>query len=226
MKLLLLPFAASFLCLGALRADTIIVEKIEGVGQAGEMTMKMKDNKSRIDIPPAVSMITDKDTGDMITIMHAQKVYMKMSGAATKALIEQVRKATPGGDTPPKLTATGKKEKINGYDTEEYTTSIGAMKMSYWVAPNYPDYKSVLSEMMKFQKGSLSSVTKGMAPAAEDFTGMPIRTRMDNGARTTTTTLVSVTSGTVDPKEFNIPDGYKELPMPSFGAPPAAAKTP
>ncbi len=214
-RALLLLFIAAAWAVSA-RADLIVVQKVESHGQTSEVTMQMKDNRSRTDISAAMSMITNKDTGDMVTLMHSQKIYMKISGAATKALIDEVKKAASGGNTPPKLQPTGKKQKINGFETEEYTTSFGAMKMNYWIARNYPEYKGILAQMMKFQRGSLSAVTKGMAPAAEDFPGMPIRTEMEAAGRDTVMTLVSVSQAAVDPKVFEIPADYKEVAMPSF----------
>ena len=217
MKRLLL--AACLLWMVAAHADLVIVQKVESKGQSGDMTLTMKDSKSRADISPAVSMITDKDTGDMITLMHSKKLFMRIPGAATKALIEQARKATPGADSPPKLTPTGRKEKINGYETEEYSANIGQVKVSYWIARNYPGYADILAQMMKFQRGSLSAITRGMAPAAEDFPGMPIRTEMESEGLKTTTTVVSISQAPVDSKNFEIPADYKELPMPSFNTP-------
>jgi hypothetical protein len=56
-------------------------------------------------------------------------------------------------------------------------------------------------------------------PASSDFPGMIVKTEIKMGQKTITTTIVSVKEENVDPKEFEIPEDYKELPAPSFSAP-------
>ena len=74
----LLLFAAS------LRADTVIVQKVEGAGQFSEMTVKLKNGKALMEVAPQISTIYDSGTGDVITIMHAQKMYVKLPAATAK----------------------------------------------------------------------------------------------------------------------------------------------
>lgn len=74
------------------RADMVIALKVEQPEQSMEMTMKIKGDKIRTDATPQVSTIMDTATGDMITIMRAQKNYMKISAEKTKAMMEQMKK--------------------------------------------------------------------------------------------------------------------------------------
>lgn len=220
----LLPLLLSAALTLSARADLVITQKIEGSGQSGTMTMKIKGDKIRTDVSPEVSTITDAKSGDVTTIMNSQKSYMVIPASASKALMEKMQKgmaqASPGASPAAvKLTDTGRKEKVNGYDTEVYTSSIGGMKMTYWIAPNFPDWKKVLDGMMAFQRGGLAAMTKGMMPAASDFTGMPVKTEVDMGAQKITTTLESVKEEPVADTEFQIPAGYTEIKMPSFNAP-------
>lgn len=207
------------------RADMVIVQKVEGAGQNSEMTMKFRDDKIRADVSPQISTLTDAGTGDVTTIMHAQKTYMVIPASSSKALMEQVKKqmdeqTASGEPTPnPKPQPTGKKEKINGYDTEEYTSQFNGMKVNYWIAAKFPNWAGVLAAMTKFQQGGLASMTKGLMPSPSDFKGMPIRTEVDLNGQKITTTLISITSEAVDPAEFLIPAGYTEMKMPSFNAP-------
>lgn len=207
------------------RADLVIVQKVEGAGQNSEMTMKFKDDKIRADVSPQISTLTDASSGDVTTIMHTQKTYMVIPASSSRALMEQMKKqmdaqTAAGAPTPnPKPQATGKKEKINGYDTEEYTSVFSGMKVNYWIASKFPNWPQVLAAMIKFQQGGLASMTKGLMPSPTDFKGMPIRTEVDLNGQKITTTLVSVKNETVDPAEFLIPAGYTEMKMPSFNAP-------
>src|SRR5215210_5778595 len=130
-----------FLALGLIapvRADMVIVQRIEGSGQSGEMTMKIKGDQVYTQVNAQITTITNAATGDVTTIMHEQKSYTTMPANSTKALMEQMQKnmaaQNPAGSTTPapKLQATGRKDKINGYDVQEYTSTIGGMKVSYW----------------------------------------------------------------------------------------------
>src|SRR5450432_4009085 len=172
MKPIMKTFAAPLAVLFALNfsalADMIIVQKVEGAGQLGEMTMKFKGDKVRADVSPEISTITDSKTGDVMTIMHAQKTYMKIPASSTKALMEQMKKSQTqsenGAANPaPKLSATGKKDKINGYNTDEYTAALGGMTVHYWIAKDFPKWSTLLAQMLKMQQGGLAAMTKGMA---------------------------------------------------------------
>jgi hypothetical protein len=215
--------ALMLLACGA-RADLIITQKIDGAGQSGTMTMKIKGDKVRSDVSPELSMITDATSGDVTTIMHSQKSYIVTPASSTKALMEKMQKTLPqstAGASPvaSKLAATGKKETINGYETEQYTASLGSMKMTYWIAPSFPAWKKVLEAMMAFQRGSLAAMAKGMMPGASDFSGMPMKTEVDLGGQKITTTVESVQEEPVADTEFQIPAGYTEMKMPSFNMP-------
>ena len=222
-----LPILLAILSLQtAARADMVIVQKVEGAAaQSGQMTMKFKENKIRADVSPEVSTITDASTGDVTTVMHPQKSYMIIPASSSKAMIEQMQKqvqeqTAAGSPTPnPKPQATGKKEKINGYDTEEFLCTVGGMKMSYWIARDFPNWPKVLEMMTKFQQGGLAAMTKGLMPGPADFNGMPIRTEVEMGGHKIVSTLVSVKEEALDEKEFQIPAGYTEMKMPSFNTP-------
>src|SRR5579862_5847081 len=220
----LTAFVSSLLLVTAtLCADTVVVQKVEGAGQSMEMTMKLKNGKARVDVNPQISTIIDGSTGDIVTLMHAQKSYMKMPAATTKALMERLKAAQAGSAsaTPAagasKLQPTGKKETVNGYNTEIYTASIGDVKVTYWIAKDFPNFAKVLSEMMATQQsGPIAAMTKGLAPEPKDFPGMPIKTEIDNNGQKFTSTIVSVKEEAVADSEFDAPADYKEMSMPTF----------
>jgi hypothetical protein len=205
------------------RADLVIVQKVEGAGQVGDITMKFKGDKMRADVSPQITTITDTVGGDITTIMHAEKRYMKIPASQTKALLQQVQKSQPGSSpsAAPKLQPTGKKEKIGGYDAEQFTCQVAGMKVDYWIAKDFPNYAAVLAQMEKMQQGGFSAMTRGMAPSPADFHGMPIRTEMEMGGKKISTTVVSVKDEPIDDKEFTIPAGYTAMEVPSFSAPSA-----
>jgi hypothetical protein len=84
----LLPLLASA---SLLRADYVVVQKVDGGMQSGEMTIKIKDGKARVDMAPQISTISDSTSGDVVTLMHAQKQFMRIPASQTKALVEQMQ---------------------------------------------------------------------------------------------------------------------------------------
>jgi hypothetical protein len=213
---------SAFLCRAAL-ADLVVVEQMESPMQSGTMTIQIKDSKARIDMP-TVSVITDSTSGDSVTLMHQQKNYMKISGTAMKAMQENMMKMNPAAANaaPPQLTPTGRSEKISGYATDEYTTSVGNMKTAYWIAKDFPQFKQLLTQMLKMQQSGPAQAMRNMMPRPEDFPGMPIRTVVDLGGQTMKTTVIEVKDQKVAPSAFELPADYKEMVMPAFGNPPAA----
>jgi len=149
------------------------------------MTVQVKDNKTRMDVSAAISVIADTATGDTITLMHQQKSYMKVSAAAMKAMQEKFSQMRPEQDKaePPKLTPTGRKETISGYATEEYTATVGSMKISYWITKDFPKFKQLLAQMLKMQEKGPGQAARNMMPRPEEFPGMPIRTETDLAGR-------------------------------------------
>ena len=208
--------AALLFVTSLVRADLVIVQKVEGGGQSGEQTIRIKGDRARIDLAQPVSMITD-GAGGMVSLMHAQKSFLKISAAQTKAALERMKKLQPQAD-PPKLQPTGKKEKIANYECEVFTTSLGGVGVTYWIAGNFPNYQAVLAQMEKLQGGSLSAMGRGMMPELKDFPGMTIKTEMEMGGKKITTLLISAKEEKVDPASFDIPKDYTEASakIPSF----------
>jgi hypothetical protein len=196
-------------------ADLIILQRVEGGGQTGEQTIKIKGDKARTDLNPAVSMITDGATGDMITLMHTGRTYLKVPPEQTKAMMEQLQKFRPTSE-PAKLQPTGKKEKIGDYDCEIFTAGLGSLSVTYWIARDFPNYQSVLAQLDKFQSSTISAMGKGLLPEIKDMPGMPIKTEIDLNGKKIVTTVLSAKEENVDPKAFDIPAGYKEISSPAL----------
>src|SRR5580698_11472438 len=106
MKPILSSLAALFLTTALLHGDLVIVQKVEGAGQSGEQTIKIQGDKARTDLVQPVSVITDGATGDSVTLMHAQKSFLKVPAAQAKAMIEQVQKMRQSAE-PAKLQPAG-----------------------------------------------------------------------------------------------------------------------
>ena len=219
MKPLLLS-AALILSVAAARADFTIEQKVDGLGQqSGSIVVKIKETKARAELSPQISYIIDGVSGDSITLMHAQKGFMKVSAEQGKALIERMQKSA--GATPSKPVATGKKENVDQWAAEIFTWSNGPLSVKYWVAKDFPNAAAIQTAMDKARAGGLGAMNKSMLPANSDFPGMVVKTEMKMKEKTVTSTIVSVKEEAVDAKQFEIPADYKELPTPAFDAPAA-----
>ncbi len=204
------------------RADLTLVQKIEGAGPLSELTMKIKGDKVRVEAAPEVSTIVDSKTGEMLNIMHAQKMVMRVTGEQAKAAAAMAGQSMLGENQAaagkPKLVATGKKETISGYETDEYLCETSAFKASYWVAKNYPQGDLIMKQLQSTTPQTWGSAGGVGMPDFRDFPGLPLRTNISMGDQQFVTTVTSVKLDPLDPAIFTLPQGYQEMKMPDLNS--------
>src|SRR5256714_11543079 len=188
-------FAFSFslfaaLCLSA-RADFTIIQKVEGKTSANEITLKLKDDKIRMEATPQMTMIVDGKTGDTITLMNAQKKFLRISGDKAMAIAELATKYGGATTEKPKLIATGKKMTINGYEAEEYVGETKMFKAAYWIAPSFPDSAAIMKQLQAVIPAAWNDLAKGMMDY-RDVPGFPLRTRVKIEGGEITATVTSI----------------------------------
>src|ERR1035441_7939106 len=72
-------------------AGMVVTEKMEATGADGkavttfDMVIKIKGDKVRVDAGDMESQIGDVSTGDWITLQHARKIFMKITGTKPDA---------------------------------------------------------------------------------------------------------------------------------------------
>ena len=224
---LLIPLLAT---LTAARADLVIEQKMESALQNGNMTMKIKGEKIRTDMEAgpagAISSIVDITSGDSLTLMHAQKMAMKTSGAQTKQMVEAIKKqlgaAADGKSPASKPTDTGKSEKVGNYNAEIYTWTNPTGTYTFWVAKDFPNYAKIKDQLDKLNKAAAAGMGQGMAPDYGALPGMAVKTMIEMSGQKVTTTIVSVKEEPVDAALFDAPKDYQQMAQP--GLPPAAPK--
>ncbi len=202
------------------RADLTMVQTVEGAGPTTTMTIKVKDNMVRIDSTPTVATIFDGKTGDMVNLMLDQKKIMRISAKKMKAAAALLNQYTGGEKkaegAKPALVATGKKEKINGYDTEEWVFNAPTYQATYWVAPQYPNAAAIMQQLRSLNSGLWDS--QGMyMPDYRAITGVPIKTVMSIAGNQVTSTLVSVKQDPIAATEFVPPKDFEEVKVPNLG---------
>jgi uncharacterized protein DUF4412 len=210
--------------------DLTMVQNVEGMGPITQMTMKIKGDKARIDASPQMTMIFNAKTGEMINLMRDQKLVVRTSADKLKAAVAMMGKSKGEKESTekPKIVATGKKETLGGYQTEQYTCDSPHFKATYWIAPNYPDGAAILKQLQAIKMDALSGPNNHM-PDYRDFPGVPVKTVVSVSGTQVTTTLNSIKQGVLSDAEFTVPADYKEMNMPDIlgGVKPAApAPTP
>jgi len=184
------------------RADLVLVQKIEGGGPVDQLTIKLKGDKARLEGMPQVTTIMDSKSGEMLTLMNEEKKFMRISADKAKAFAAMANKYAAGSETEkPKLTATGKKEKINGYETEEFVSEATSFKAHYWIARDYPGGESIMKQLRAMTPAAWGNVTKGI-PDYRDFPGVPLRAHMEIAGKEVTTAVVSIKEGAVSDAEI------------------------
>jgi uncharacterized protein DUF4412 len=202
------------------RADLTIVQRVEGVGPNGEITVKIKGDKERIDAPSQPTQIIDGKTGEMTELMTDNKRFIRISAEQVKAAAETINKFEEGKQpSTPKLASTGKKETINGYETEEFVYETPKFKASFWVAAKYPDAAGILKQMQAPVSGAWKPSNMGM-PDYTDFAGLPLKTVISVGDKQISTTIMSIKKDSVNATDFDIPKDFQELKTPLHAAPP------
>jgi hypothetical protein len=204
---------ASFIPLCA-QADFTIVQKVENKGQASEMTLKVKGDRVRMEATPEMTMIVEGRTGDMVTLINAQKKFMRISGDKAKAIAEMAAKYGATTTEKPKLVATGKKTTINGYEAEEYVAETAKFKASYWIAPKFPGSAEILKQLQAVIPAAWNDLAKGMLDY-HDLPGFPLKTQVKLADEEVTSTVISIKQDPLSEAEFSVPKDFQEMKMPN-----------
>jgi hypothetical protein len=195
------------------RADLVTQQQIVTPNDNGVAAIKIKGPKIRMDMyagqPRAISTITDLNTGETITLMHTQKLYLKSPGQPMKQA-----KSSGTASKAPVPRATGKTQKVGDYDTELYTWSNArGITGTVWVAKNYPDYARIRADYAVLDK--TAGADTDMTPVLSALPGMVVRSQVTGGGQTITLALISAREGPLDASLFGIPRDYKEVPRPT-----------
>lgn len=197
------------------RGDFTIVQKVESKGQVSEITLKVKGDRVRMEVPPATTMIVEGKSGDVITLINAQKKFMRISGETSKAIAEMAAKYGASTTEKPKMAVTGKKATINGYEAEEYVAETANFKTTYWIAPTFPGSAEILKQLQSVIPAAWNDLAKGMLDY-RDLPGLPLKTHVKLGEEQVTSTVVAIKQDALSDTEFSIPKDFQEVKMPNM----------
>jgi hypothetical protein len=224
MKFLPLFCLATFTFLPCAGADLTVVQSIESKDKdnktaTNKVTIEIKGERARIQANPKYAMIVDTKTGEVIALVPEDKAFQRLSAEQARNLGDRFRVLAKDIETSLEIATpkpTGKKEKINGYEAEEYIADTPKYKAAYWVAKDYPDYQSILRQMKLLKSNAFTAVRKPM-PDYYDFPGLPIRTKIKfQGQEEATTTISFISQDSVPDSEFGVPPDYAEVHLPDM----------
>jgi uncharacterized protein DUF4412 len=200
------------------RGDFTIVQKVEGSGSVKQITTKLKGDKARVEVSTDITTIIDNKSGDILSLMNAKKKFLRISADKSKAIAELTSKYA--GDSSAatersKLTPTGKREMINGYEAEEYVRESPSLKESYWIALKYPDSAAIVRQLQAITPAAWNDVAKGMLDY-RDFPGLPLRTIVRTSGKEVISTITSIRQDPLSEAEFSVPKDFQELRVPNL----------
>lgn len=187
---------------GLVSADMVLVSETK-IGEVKSVTtMSISGTMMRTDNGTESSVIMDTGAGVITTLMHEQKMAVKVDLAQLAALSG----ANPAASTPVPTTtiiATGKTKTINGYPCELYLSENSGTQVSMWIAKDYPGYGKLKAEMAPMEKLNTSGVKQPEVP------GLALRTEYTSNGLTFVTSVVSLKEQKVDRGIFTVPADYK-----------------
>ena len=210
-------FTALVVSLVAARADLVMQQQSGNATVTDHITMKVHGDKMRMDQRDkdgyVFSVIIDLNTRDSLTLFPQGKTFLKRSGEEIRQQMEAETKASHGANemdqAPASAVDTGKTAKVDGYDTEIYTWSgPNGLTETLWVATNFPDYKSIRTELAKLDRFDASGPHKGAQPKLSLFPGMVVKAEKAAAGHKVTVTLLSARAEPVDPLLFELPADY------------------
>jgi hypothetical protein len=202
------------------------------VAAATNMTIRVKGDKARIDASPQVTAIFNGRTGELINLLNDQKAVVRISPDKMRAIADMLNKfsGNNAGSDKPRLTPTGQREMISGYDTEQYAFEGPDFTAIYWIAPNYPNGAAALAQLQSIKSEFWDAANTKM-PDFRDFPGLPIRMRMivgkensvgEQGASASghpteiTTSVTGVSLDSIADSQFTVPADFKEIKLPDI----------
>jgi hypothetical protein len=193
----------------ALHADLVLVQKMSGDMQNGTVTLKFKGHSVRTDFAGQVSSIADAGSGEVLTLLHARRVFVR-GRLDSDRLRSNLPAAEPasGGDLKPVVTGT--KETLGEHECEIYTASHGKISAKYWVAVRHPMADKVRGALEPVSAaGALLAGGVGL-PSPKDFPGLVLKTELQFEKIKAVLEFVSASEEPIPAQLFQVPKEYRE----------------
>jgi hypothetical protein len=158
------------------------------------MVMKIKGNKvhTTMEMGPMGSV-------EMVNVMRAMNMGIEMD-------LSQMEASTESRDVLPKPVATGKKEKINGFNCEEFTCKIKEIDMELWMTKDLPPTMtgSIQSAMKNVSQSSGADASAFEELAKQGFIAIRTIVKQD-GTVQAQMEIIKYETKTFPDSEFTVP---------------------
>jgi hypothetical protein len=187
-------------------------------GQTMPVVMLVKGAKSRMEVSMGgmdVYMIVDGESQQMLSVMPAQKMYMRMD-------LKQAAQGMPGmqgqrNQAPPKITRTGRHETIAGRDCEHVLFDTERVQMDICAAKGMGVFTGGMGGGPMGGRGRGQGVPAGydelMKEFKDGFFPLKIET-VDGTTRNVMMLVTAIEPQRVDASQFVPPAGFQEMQMP------------
>ena len=206
------------LAVSSARADLTILQEISSPDSMKSplvTTTKSKAGKLRMDIPGSASLIVDSKKGEMVSLVHAQKVAIPMSSAMQKMAAQLAGKAGADSGESIQLKPTGRKDTLIGLPCEEYTGTISGQKATVWVTKEVPEYKEISEQFLSF--APQLSQYQGAITSNPALQGFPLLTELVSpDGKKTTVRVQAISREALEEADFKIPEGYRKMEIPQI----------
>ncbi len=196
-------------------ADLTLSQEIEGGPQSGEIVMRLKGDRLRLDLPAGpngrMSTILDIATGDTTTLMHDKKLAVTRTGAELKAAAQKAGADPARKIEPPKPERTGLKERVGEYEAEVFTMPADASKDTLWVVRDFPNFPAIKADLMRVSQATATGLNRAGTLDVSTLPGMVVKRQKERGGQKMTITLKSVGQEAIEDATFTIPPDYKPV---------------
>lgn len=145
-KLAILSAASLFTFHYSAPADLTIVQKVEGAAQNGDVTVKIKGDKERIDAPSQSIRIIDGKSGEMADLMSDRKSFIKISAAQIGKAAESVSLSADKKSAHPNLFPPVKRKPLTVMRPRSMPTRRHSSTLAFGLRPSIPAQLTFLSK--------------------------------------------------------------------------------
>ena len=196
------------------RAITLSKSNLRPPARLNRLPLKSRMRRSERMLGSKIAPSSIPTRRETTLLLHAQKAFLKINPEQLKSQAQALKdllgtKTENSGNI--ELKPTGKKETINGFDTEEYTTNFNGIQMSIFVAKQFPNYRKLVEALYQVQSGPAMDILRSMSIPPDKYPGLPIRTTESIMGQKIVVLLDSAQETDVPDSEFVIPADYKEL---------------
>ncbi len=209
----LMALAAGLLFLSTARADFEMVQEMESGGKKAKMVTRFKlDEKGelgwvRVDQPDGMSLVTDFKRRQILALNPTAKL-------ATISNFRALLKKLPPTDGVKLATRTKRSEKVGELETDVYEgtlkTPAGDAVLRLWVAKAHPLEAKLVPLVKAYAKSPVLLATAGLGQSLEAIPGVVVKSEVEVGGQTVTTSLLELLPREIPQAVFEIPKDYKK----------------